>query len=400
MKFLLDYIRYVLAWRKWRRKAHEKRGPGLKIGNLPELFRHLDEVGVRYVVLRWPEELPRSLEAEKTYVGDVDFLLDSDDLQKFCRAVTRFPGQVKTDIYTENGKMGTGFGGRLSYLMPWMAEGVLERRQLWDNFCYVPSPEDALMTLVYHFTYQKGLLSGLDTGLDGVHNELENRHSPEKAMRKLASAVGETLPEQMTLWSLHGWLVEHGWSMPYDLLCRWSPAKRNGWHDQLQKRLEKDLRESLHGCTNLLVFFLRAEAVKAGLEDEMTQELASRFRILERVELSAEARERVCRHTRGGNWGTARFHQLEEPVVALVCKDEHPQTMEGVDPKLAAKHRVENANVFFKQQLREQLLQRHPDVHSNFLHGSDNDLESAEYLAALYGPDFQDAIQRLHEMMK
>ena len=188
--------------------------------------------------------------------------------------------------------------------------------------------------------------------------------------------------------------------MPYDLLCRWSPAKRNGWHDQLQKRLEKDLRESLHGCTNLLVFFLRAEAVKAGLEDEMTQELASRFRILERVELSAEARERVCRHTRGGNWGTARFHQLEEPVVALVCKDEHPQTMEGVDPKLAAKHRVENANVFFKQQLREQLLQRHPDVHSNFLHGSDNDLESAEYLAALYGPDFQDAIQRLHEMMK
>ena len=47
----------------------------------------------------------------------------------------------------------------------------------------------------------------------------------------------------------------------------------------------------------------------------------------------------------------------------------------------------QNPNLIFKHDLRKKLEQQYPDG-VDFLHGSDNDIESMEYIEAIYGNEW------------
>ena len=79
--------------------------------------------------------------------------------------------------------------------------------------------------------------------------------------------------------------------------------------------------------------------------------------------------------------------------LSVTIKDRHEILVyPKPDSKLGKIHfNVHNNNVFYKHELRDWLEERYPGASGNFLHGSDNDLESIAYLLAVYGKDQMDA---------
>ena len=95
---LIDDFRYFWTLWQWKRCAHHRQHIHIKIGNLPDFFRQLNEDGVKYVVLRWFERIPLTPDDERMFIkhgGDVDILADADDLLKVCRAVAAHPGKIR-----------------------------------------------------------------------------------------------------------------------------------------------------------------------------------------------------------------------------------------------------------------------------------------------------------------
>jgi hypothetical protein len=381
-------LRFHWLYFCWRRRAHRRRRPKLAVGNLSAFFRELNERGVTYVVLRWFDELPLDEATERRYDGDMDLMVDSRCFHEFCRVVAAHPGRIKIDLYSEGVQMGTGYV-RLPYYPPPKALEMLTHRTLYKNAFYVPAPQIYLYSLCYHLTYHKGLLSGLDTGLDGARNPVVNRHSVVEELRRLAERVGETLPEPITLFSLHQWLRERYWDMPYDLLARW--GKPDEWHRLLQRHLEHVLQEQLGGLHDIIVFMIREDAVQQKADDVIMEKLRAKFVVLDKVKLEGEAVRRVMNETRGADWTKHKSTLMIPPVYAVVCHDPAPVPVPP-DSKLGKIHfNVHNNNVFYKHELRDWLEERYPGASGNFLHVSDNDLESMAYLLAVYGKDQMDA---------
>lgn len=380
---LFSSIRLHWTWFKWKRRAHKRRRPVIKVGNLSSFFRQLHDLEVRYVVLRWPDEVPLTAEAEAKFDGDLDIMVDSRDFRKFCRTVADHPGRIKIDMYSEGVQMGTGYV-RLPYYPPPKAHEILENRaEACDGAFMIPAPRQALLSLCYHLCYHKGLLSGLPTGLEGFENPQSSRHDVIDELTRLANACGEKLPEQVTLLALHRWLQERAWEMPYDLLARW--GKKNEWHHRLQQLEEAELEELRGSMRDLLVFMIREDAREQGAEEFIIEQLQNRFTVLDSVNLTAEQQKRVMAETRGADWTRHKSTLMVRPVRAVICHDPAPQPVPPDHPLGKIHFNVRNLNVFFKHELRKILEKRFPGAAANYVHGSDNDLESLAYMRAVYG---------------
>ncbi len=378
-------IRYHWLWFNWRRRVHRRRGPKLCVGNLPSFFRTLNERGVAYVVLRWFDEVPMDAAAERAYAGDLDIMVDSRSFRDLCRAVAEHPGKIKIDLYSEGVQMGTGYA-RMPYYPPPKALEILSGRVLHEKGFFVPSPAAYLRSLCYHLTYHKGILSGLPTGLDGgAPNAVANKHDIIGELRRAAAEAGEELPSEITLFSLHEWLKARYWNMPYDLLAHW--GKPNEWHQLLRRHEEAHLKEQLGGLHDIIVFMVREDAVQQGADGVIIDRLRQKFAILDEVRLDGEAVRRVLNETRGADWTKHKSTLMIPPVIAVVCHDPAPVPVPP-GSKLGKIHfNVHNNNVFYKHELRAWLETRYPGASGNFLHGSDNDMESTAYLLAVYGDE-------------
>jgi len=146
------------------------------------------------------------------------------------------------------------------------------------------------------------------------------------------------------------------------------------------------LRQQLQGLRNILVFLIREDAVAANAAATIVQQIRGKFDVLSVEELDDAQIRSVTRGTRGGDWIEHRGANAIDPRIAVICHDRNPIPVDE-DSVLARKHiHVTNENAFFKHQLRTYLEDGIPDSsHMVFLHGSDNDLESMEYLIAIYG---------------
>lgn len=391
---IVSNLRCRWTWFKWKRRARKRRRPVVMVGSLPSFFARLEELKVRYIVLRWPDEVPLEESSEASFEGDLDMMVDSRDFRVFCQAVAEHPGRVKIDMYSEGIQLGTGYV-RLPYYPPMKARELLDNRVFArDGAFRVPAPRQALLSLCYHLCYHKGLLSGLPTGIAGFENTMSNRHDIAGELNRLASLCGESLPVPLTLLGLHEWLLARSWGMPYDLLARW--GKKNEWHDRLQAMQESELvrrRGTLH---DLLVFLVREDAREQGAESFIVEQLRSRFTIVDTVDLTAEQQARVMSETRGGDWTRHKSTLMVRPVLAVVCHDPSPQPVPENHPLGKVHVNVRNVNVFFKHELRGLLEEKYPGAAANYVHGSDNDLESVAYLLAIYGREGYDAaVERL-----
>ena len=385
---LFDTLRYHWTLWKWKRRAHKRQRPHIKIGNLADFFRQINEAGVEYVVLRWFDSLPLAQADEKKYVlqgGDVDLMADAGGLLEICRAVSNHPGKIKLDLHSNRLVLGTDIN-RFTYYPPVLCKELLDTRVLSPEGYYRPDDRHYLYSLAYHFCYHKGLASGLPSGFDDLprQNKESDRHDPEGTLRHLASVVGETLPEPFDMFQLHLWLKQRGWNMPLDLLLRWPephPLLKNLYHYEAQR-----LRQDLGGRQNLCVYLLREDAIQANATEAILEELRTRYRILDIVSFTPEQQNRVIRRTRGGNWTKRKQLRLFLPEMAIVCQALVPFT--PVDDEGVQQHDVKiiNPDIQFKHELRRKLIAKFPDA-DEFVHGSDNDVESMEYIEAIYGDD-------------
>ena len=387
MKNILHYLRYRWLLFQWTRRSKNKRRCNVRIGHLKEFFAALGKSGISYVVLRWFSEVPLSSDAEKNFAGDIDLLVESSQLEEFCRVVADFPGKIKIDLYSNGIRLGTDCK-RIAYFPPVLGSELLQNRSLFCDSFYRPAPRLYLYSLLYHCVYQKGLLCGLPTGT-ALQNSERYSHDLEQELCLTAAECGETLPKPLTLLNIHHWLQQRNWAMPYDLLGRW--PTRNAWHDELLNlETEKQLRD-LGKLREILVFLIREDAVQTGANAPIIEELQKKFTILEQFSLNSEQQSRVIRETRGGDWTKHKDYLIVPPVIAVICHDPAPAVIDH-QSTLGSIHKfVRNGNVFFKHEIRKHMDQRFPGA-INFLHGSDNDAESMAYMKAIYGDSWSDKI--------
>jgi hypothetical protein len=151
--------------------------------------------------------------------------------------------------------------------------------------------------------------------------------------------------------------------------------------------MTEELRSMQGNLHDIIVFLIRKDAVKLGADSAIISGIAEKFAILDTIKLDETAQARVLRQTRGGDWTKHKSHLIVSPEIAVICHDPAPRVPEAGD-KMANKHfNVTNMNVFYKHELRERLARTYPENSTNFMHSSDNDLESCAYIYAVYGND-------------
>lgn len=386
---LFDTLRYYWTLWKWKRRAHHRQRPHVKIGNLTGFFRQLNALGVKYVVLRWFECVPLTLDEERKYAGvggDVDILADAEDLLKLCRAVACHPGRIKLDLHSNRLVLGTDIK-RYTYYPPVLCRDLLESRiQDPKGEFFRPDDRRYLYSLAYHLVYHKGLPSGLPTGFPDLPRQPKesDRHDPEATLRELAAAIGEELPTELTMFHLHLWLKQRGWNMPLDLLLRW--PKQHPMLERLYRYEREKLRKDLGGQQNLCVYLLREDAIKANATEAILAEIGTNYRILDTVTFTHEQQDRVIRRTRGGNWTKRKQMRLFLPEMAVICQAKVPFTPIDDEAVMAGDQKRKNPHILFKHAMRNKLAAAFPEA-DDFVHGSDNDIESMEYIEAIYGED-------------
>jgi hypothetical protein len=201
---------------KRRRRARRYIPP--EIG-LERFFAELGDRGIRYVALRWFDELP-----EIKPGGDVDLLIDDRDVDSISDLFTGEMRGTACDLFSVSGLRGTSYRG-IPYLPPDKAAQVLARAVLFRDLIKVPSPEDYFLSLAYHAVYQKGPRSGLPTSVPGLRPEAQPRHDYAGDLGRLAAAVAIDVPIRME--ELDEYLAARGWRPPPEM--RAALAGRNPW---------------------------------------------------------------------------------------------------------------------------------------------------------------------------
>jgi hypothetical protein len=382
---LLLFIKKNLLLRKWRKARH--RTIRLKISNVPGLLRDMDESGIRYVVLRWPEEVPITPEQESVFKEDIDLLTDVDKrtLPVMADIVSCRPGPVPCDLYSISGRAGTSYLG-MPYYPPVLAEDILKNRCRHTMGFYVPQPLLAFRALAFHLVYHKGPLSGIPTGC-----EMQTEPSPKRNYKRHIEDLGKSLNAEIeppySLLKLHDYLKQCQWNMPYDLLERY--PRKSPWHEYLLQRELNLLRPWAERLPGLLVFFIRQDAISPEKLEFIIDQLSGKFQILLKNVLTDDQIARVIRLVRGGNWVQGPKLDLVRPVIAVITYDHNPAPVdESDDQKKTSYPLVRNGNVFIKQHIREMLNNKFSTDGEIFgIHGSDNEFEAQHMLRAIYGQE-------------
>lgn len=371
----------------WRRRARKKHTARLRLTDVPGFLERLEQQGIPSVVLRWPEEVPRTPFEETGFTGDVDMLIDGRGLKQAIEIAAGQPGPVKCDLYTSTGHRGTTYR-KMPYYPPVLAERILADRQPHEAGVPVPGARTQFPSLAFHLVYHKGLQSGIASGCHLESCPHPTRDYPA-LLAQLASRFGVECEQPITLASMHRWLKTQGWDMPVDLLARW--PKQTAWHEWLWEQEVASLRTWAERLPQLLVFLVRDDAVRLGLAKDIYEMLREKFSVLVIETLTETQSATVMARVRGGNWIEHGKTTLVPPRVAVVCYDHQPLAVDSA--KVTSRERssyplVENANVFHKHEIRERLNRGRrsgePRIHG--LHGSDTACEAQHMLEAVFGP--------------
>ncbi|MBE3143126.1 MAG: hypothetical protein IMZ61_04280, partial [Planctomycetes bacterium] len=247
---LLHWILKKRLLRKWRKARHKS--IRLKVSDVPGMLEDMDKKGIRYVVLRWPEEVPITAEQKCPSNKDVDILTDIDKrtLPVMADIVSCRPGPVPCDLYSISGRARTSYLG-MPYYPPVLAEDILKNRCRHTMGFYVPQPLLAFRSLAFHLVYHKGILSGIPTG-----REIQTEPYPKRNYKQRIEELGKSLNVEIelpySLLKLHDYLKQCQWNMPYDLLERY--PRKSPWHEYLLHHELNLLRPWAQRLPGLLVF--------------------------------------------------------------------------------------------------------------------------------------------------
>jgi hypothetical protein len=363
-KNIFQLIKINLRWKKAK-----KRGDGLllKIGDLNNFFASLNSHGVEYVVLRGLTKATPSDDES----GDIDMLTTSSDIKKIIIIGSNYPGTIPVDIY---------FNDRPSvkkyhYYPPVLAEKILNNKTLCTEKKYfVPQKKYLLLSLLYHVTYHKGILS--------TYNEVDGdfciKNSPHYAT--LCDLIKElNFSLTLNLLKIDLFLKQQKFAMPFDLLMKWPN------HHNLLKIIFKNRSFILNSNDkNIskfpLIFIVRSDASDPKLLSLLLKLIEETMKVRSCLKLSQLQIENISVHTRGGNWVERKKGRYEQILPTHMIITDFLNLNE--------------LNNFCIEQLSElkkcirEALSEHAKSQVFGLHSADNYLESLEYLEVLnYGAE-------------
>jgi hypothetical protein len=366
--------RWKLLRARGERKVRPRRWLSPEIG-IAGFFAELERRRVRWMVLRWWDELPDRAS------GDVDLLVDDEDAPAFLEALGGKVGTIALDVYAAHGSRGMAFGGAC-YYPSGIAKGMLARSRV-ERGIRIPSPEDAFLSLAFHAVYHKGPRSGLATGLVGVTPDAKPKHDFAAILPRLAREAGIEIRGEPTMEALDELLAARGWRPPHDTLRKWS--HKNPW---IRAKWFRDARRRAR--PGWCVFVVRRSALELDLVGRIEREIAGHgFDLVERLPLDGDAAERFRVHARGGNWGRDEY-VLDggPPALFLVAHDRSPTRLRR---RYARRYPdMDNGRIVSKRAIRDDVNAALPQARrSNFLHTSDNSDEAFEYLRIAFPERFE-----------
>ncbi len=335
-------------------------------------LRDLSLRSVRYVVLRWFENMPAMEPGE-----DIDFLVHDDDMDAMDEILGQYPGLIPCDVYSVSGLPGSQYRD-MAYYPPYLASRILEDAVMHNGCCYAPSPEQHFFSLAFHAAYHKGLRSGIKSSLMDCDTEETPEHDYLPTLHRLARDNGFVCGS--TLEEIDDFLASHGWRPPRDMLAKLS--EDNTW---IRKRFfEIEDKGSIY--EKLVVFVFREKVLEHGLDDLLMNKIEeSGFRIIASKKLSQEEIDHSSGRIRGGNWGRGPFPQSGGgPAQAVVAIDTSPvrppKDILKVNPHLS------NENVrIVKEQLRTLVNKRIGKAAMfNAVHSSDNGDHALDYIGVMF----------------
>jgi hypothetical protein len=369
-RFVLGHHAEAVAVHLLNRRRKRFIRPELSVS---EFFAKLNAREVRYVVLRWFEDLPN---VEPGH--DLDILVADEDLRRLDGLMTHWPLGQAIDVYSTSGLHGYayspwpapgGAAGEMAVFPPYLAREMLDEAVLHRGRFRVPNPRHHFLSLAYHAVYLKGARSGLRSDAQADVEPLESSHDYASVLMALAREVGIALQAPPTLERLDDVLAQHGWRPPEEILERLA-----GWSPWVRARFLAEPQTTMSSPPGLAVFFVRERAVASGLKPAILDLIEGRgFEILRTVDLDPPLRQEVTRAVRGGNWGAGPWPLSGgSPACAVIALDVMPAPATAADRErhpLLDNHRVRVAKDMVRLLANGALA---PGERYNAVHSTDN----------------------------
>ena len=344
-------------------------------------FDALNEKWIRYVILRWFEDLPDWPPNE-----DIDLLLEDEDIVKIKELFVQSPQTIPCDIFSVSAV--SSYNG-LPYYPPHIAEIMLQNRVIFKNRYYIPNPEHHFLSLAYHVVFHKAERAGLPLSEHKDNPVKSSDHPYADILTELGKRVN--IRFKPTLEAMHFLLEKKKWIPQLDTLRKLS--EKSEW---LASLLPPSRFDALDG--EMLVFVVREWAVNNKLEfiiDFLKKHES--FEILKVIKLNKNQQESASLQIRGGEWGRGPYPvNGGKPGVMIVVYDSHPIPVP--DAIKAQYPYINNGNVVAKYQIRDEINNSMLQTRwVNCVHSSDDEIEAWEYLKAISSPEI---IQEVREELQ
>jgi hypothetical protein len=357
-------LAYAFEW-LINKKTPVKRRYIRKGFSVEDFFDELNKRNVKYVILRWFDELPAVKQGE-----DIDLLIADEDLSRVGDLFTYLPYTQACDIYSVTGLDGTGYKN-MPYYPPVLANELLNHRVLMKRRFYVPDQKRHFLSLAYHAVFHKGSFSGLTNRY--FDKKALSDHDYKKALFNIEQSVF-SVKEDFDYVDLFNVLKQSGWVPEIDtfrILAKFDPWIKNLVDTQDYKVPRTD--------GDLIVFIIREWAEKNDCIEVIQRLLKVNYRldILYSKKLTDAEKSAAKSYVRGGVWHRGPYSSHGgDPSHILVCFDYKPKW--GVDKRYPY---VANLNILSKHEIRDRINREvlYPKT-ANFIHSSDDLIEAINYI--------------------
>jgi hypothetical protein len=333
-----------------------------------KFFETLNRKKVRYVILRWFEDLPDWPPNE-----DMDLLIHDDDLGKIGDLFVRYPRAIPCDVYSVTAI--SAWNG-LPYYPPNIANLILCERILWKNLYYIPSREHYFLSLIFHVVFHKADKSGLPISKDTENPMVVSEHPYTETLTKLAEQIG--IPFQPNLQDMYVLLKDRGWTPTIGTFRKL--AERSKWLSSLLAEKTCDTHDG-----ELILLTVREWAIHNNWMDFIMDWLKKHdmFEVIKVKQLDERQQELASKRIRGGTWGRGPYPVSGgRPSVFIVVYDHNPTPVP--EDKKKKFPFIKNGNFFLKDEIRYEInkhLLRTRWV--NCVHSSDDEIEAWEDLESI-----------------
>ena len=317
--------------------------------NPSSFFDQLHELNVQYVLLR-----PIHFSSLKP-TSDIDLLVSRADLFKVQPLLTRNPllGSCKADIFSDFAHPSACLWDT-AYYPPLFASEILSSSVRSSSSIRIPSPENSLHALIYHYFFRK------------VRDHL----LPIKYVKRLPYFLSSQSQENL-IPSLYAHLLQHNLFPPLDMIQKMAP------YSEMAYLINAYFRSYRSSLPHLSCFVVRTTFAKHEimLQLQSITSLSNQLRLAYVHILNSNEVNLLSTRFRGGNWLKTTPYDGELPYALVFVRDESPSPPTSSDlhnhPFAQSK-----AIINVKQLIRQRF-------EGNVLHSTDSHVEALQYIEAL-----------------